>query len=389
MKKTLGLLAPALCWSCLVDGAGDIYWTDDSDRPPVAAARPQVAVAAGRTENAERIEKLPIGRRASTARRRIALRLGPADLPRLAPGDVLATPAEVQVTTRCDVGQSAAGCDYNPKVRAQIILTGRAGDKSAAGAGSAALSEPITLSCTKAEHHCRFVFRPSDTIHSLTGRFDLPCVADSSCFVNLVMWAWHPDARAGEKDAVIVGENEGDFLANGEVGGDKARLMAIRERAFPAAERRRRMTSGGGDLRVPTNGDATLVYSLALGGGGRGLVRGEQYAVEAKIVTAVSSRASFSTKMYVTRDRNSTGGGSFGAITPAQISEHNGINCTAGTSPCTARRVAVFRVTKDVPGPVYVNVYAKSAVPGGGSARVVVERNRGWLRSTRYRSIYR
>jgi hypothetical protein len=55
-------------------------------------------------------------------------------------------------------------------------------------------------------------------------------------------------------------------------------------------------------------------------------------------------------------------------------------------SPCTHRNVAVFRVDQDIQGPVYVNVVAKSAVPGGGSAHVTVKRSDSWVRSVRYSS---
>jgi hypothetical protein len=46
----------------------------------------------------------------------------------------------------------------------------------------------------------------------------------------------------------------------------------------------------------------------------------------------------------------------------------------------------VFRATEDIAGPVFVNLIAKSAVPGGGSSNVVAKRNDGWVRSTRYRA---
>ena len=50
------------------------------------------------------------------------------------------------------------------------------------------------------------------------------------------------------------------------------------------------------------------------------------------------------------------------------------------------RKVAVFRVDADIADEVYVNVIAKSAVPGGGAARVEVKRSEGWVRAVRYRA---
>ena len=111
---------------------------------------------------------------------------------------------------------------------------------------------------------------------------------------------------------------------------------------------------------------------------------GEQFLVEAKFVTHVSSRARVSSQMFVTADAEATGGPVLDGIEPREIGEHNGINCTASGSPCTTRKIAVFRVSEDLDGPVRVNVMVKSAVPGGGSTNVSVQRDAGWIRSTRW-----
>jgi hypothetical protein len=199
------------------------------------------------------------------------------------------------------------------------------------------------------------------------------------------MWAWDEQARADEVDEVLVGENEGDYLVNHEVGGDKARLMAVRERGDLGDEVENSETADGGALPVPTDASATLVYSHRLATAP--LRAGEQLLVEAKVVTDVSSRARVSSLMFVTTDPAATEHMASDRIEPAQIGEHNGINCTAGMSPCTTRKVAVFRVTEDVDGPLFVNIVIKSAVPGGGSANVTVQRNAGWLRATRYAAV--
>ncbi|HWO18876.1 MAG TPA: hypothetical protein VNO30_08870 [Kofleriaceae bacterium] len=361
-------------------GASDPFWDEsalDGDK--------RVAVHPGPTDRAELVETLPVGRSEDGATRRVVLRLSPGQLPGLALGDRLITPAEVQVTTRCDIGQSAPGCGYNPNVRAQLILTGDPGDTSPAGGRSKALSEIQTQVCTSAEHHCRFVFRPSDASQDLASGFDLPCLATDSCHVNLVMWAWHGDARAGGDDKVLVGSNDGDYLANGRVEQDQARLMVIRERGLDGADRVTRETGGGGGQSINTRAEPELVYSHALKGGAD-LAAGEQYEIEAKLVTAVDARARFSTEIFLTKDPDARDGDGLDKVTPQAIGEHNGVNCTPGTSPCTTHRVAVLRVTEDIVGPVYVNVVGKSAVPGGGSAQVTVRRDDGWVRSVRYRA---
>jgi hypothetical protein len=372
------------------DELGDSFWDETRDDDAEAdgerftmSANKRVTIWPGETKNAELVKQLPVGRSESGATRRVVLRLRPADLPKLAHGDRLITPAEVQVTTRCDVGQNAPGCNYNPNVRAQLIITGKADDTAPAGGGSKGIATR-TLTCTKAEHHCKLVFRPSDATFVLEGGFALPCVASNSCYVNLVMWAWHSKARSGGQDKVLVGENEGNYLANGKVGSDKARLMIVRERGIVASDRARRDTSGSGTVSMNLNANPVRIYSLRLKKAGRDLKVGEQFLVEAKVFTVVNSRARFSTKMFLTKNPKATDGNGVNGLFPGEINEHNGINCTTGTSPCTTRKVAVFRVNKPVSGPVYVNIIAKSAVPGGGTASVKVKRDKGWLRLVRY-----
>lgn len=357
--------------------------TGDGGTEPEAK---RVRVEPGDTSDAELVETLPVGTTEAGAKRKVVLQLTPSQLPDLVVGDVLVTPAEVQATTRCDVGQTAPGCDYNPQIRAQIILTGDPGDTDPAGMESSALTEPQTQSCTKSEHHCMFVFRPSAATNRLEGGLALGCIEAGDCHVNVVMWAWDPQARPDGQDKVLVGGNDGNYLDNGIVEGDQARLMAVRERNLEAADRDERETTGGGNVGVPTNTEPVLVYSHPLQPDGGGLKAGEQFVVEAKIVASVGGRARFSSQMFLTKNPDATDGNGLDAVAPKAISEHNGINCLPGQGPCVTRKVSVFRVTEDVAGPVYVNVFVKSAVPGGGSTSVTVHRNDGWLRSTRYRA---
>ena len=380
MRWLLPILLAACTTAATADHDDDAFWSDthpdDGDVAGAVNAGARVGLGIGATDDAELVEHLPVARSEDRASRRVVLRLSPGELPGLARGDRLIVPAEVEVTTRCDIGQTAPGCNYNPNIRALLLLTGNRDDTTGAGSSIALASQRQT--CTHADHHCLFTFTPSDTARELAGA---ACVDSNSCFVNLVMWAWHPDARAGDVDDVLVGSNEGNYLDNGIVEGDQARLMAVRERGVTADDRALRETSGGGELVMPMNAQATLVYSHRLKGGD--LVAGEQFLVEAKLVAAVSSRARFSTQLFVTKDPRATSGG-VDRINPGAVSEHNGINCTDGTSPCTVRKVAVFRVTGDIADAVYVNVVAHSEVPGPGTARVVVRRGDGWVRSIRY-----
>lgn len=379
------LLVALLLPACNVGEVDDDpFWDDtvddDGEDSTVLAAgsTKRVTVVAGPTQDAERIKLLPIGRSEGNAPRRVALQLGPGQLPNLADGDRLIVPAELQVTTRCDIGQTAPGCNYNPNVRAQLILTGNAGDTSASGNSKVIATK--TVSCTRNEHHCMFVFTPGEAAIRLDG--STPCVASNSCYVNLVVWAWSSDARSGGQDDLLIGGNDGNFLDNGRVDGDAARIMAVRERGIGAADRASRESSGSGTKSINTNANAELVYSHRLKPQGRPLVKGEQFVIEAKVVADTGGRARFSTELFVTRNPSATDGSAFDKVEPPAINEHNGINCTGGR--CVTRKVAVFTVSEDINDAVYVNVVVKSAVPGGGSTRVTVKKGDGWVRAVRY-----
>ncbi len=344
-----------------------------------------VRVVSGRTDDAELIRLLPIGTSVNNAPRRVVLRLDPSDLPSLRRDDVLMTPTEVQVTIACDIGQSGPACGYSPQVAAQLILTGDRDDRDPGGNESRALSEVMITSVTSAEHHQTLAFRASAARATLAGGFALPCIASGRCHVNLVMWAWDSRARPGGADALLIGENEGNYLQNGVVHGDKARLMAVREREIRGADRDVRETSGGGAITMPLDAREVLISSHPLAGESGALAAGEQFYVEARVVAATTGRARFSTQLFLSRDPRATNPNTLNGITPGSISEHNGGNCTPGTSPCATHRVAVFRVTENIRGPVYLQLIARSAVPGGGGGAVVtVDRRDAWVRSTRY-----
>ncbi|MBX7098404.1 MAG: hypothetical protein K1X89_11875 [Myxococcaceae bacterium] len=341
----------------------------------LAAGQRKVALTPGADDHAELVKLLPVARSEAAASRHVALQLTPAQLPHLAPGDRLTVAAEVQVTTRCDVGQVAPGCDYDPHVKAQLILTGDPNGKDASGPGAKVLATQSTQ-CSKAEHHCMFVFRPGQTS---TGLDRLPCMANDSCRVNLVLWAWHPDARSDGQDEVLVGGNDHDFLQNHKVEGDVSRLMAVRERGVRAQDRDVRETSGSGTMSVNTTARAEVVYSQRLTSSG--LEPGEQFLIEAEVQTDVGGRVRFSTELMLAPGPEDADGRAVDEVTPKHLGEQNGFNCT---SRCTTHKVAVFRVDRPLSGSWFVNVVAKSEVPGGGSTSVRVNKAEGFVRTTRW-----
>jgi hypothetical protein len=166
----------------------DVAETASEAVTTIAAATGRTDITAGRTSTAERRKLLPIGRTAGT-RRYVIMRLTPGDLPNLAIDDVVRAAAEIQVTTACDIGQTGAMCGYTPNVRMQLLLTGDPDATDAHGQGTLALSDVKSFSCNANDHHCVEVINFAAASKSL-GPANAPgCVADNSCFVNLVVWA--------------------------------------------------------------------------------------------------------------------------------------------------------------------------------------------------------
>jgi hypothetical protein len=340
-------------------------------------------VTAGRTKNAELFKLLPIGRTAGT-RRYVVMRLKPSDLPNLAVGDVLRAAAEIQVTTACDIGQSGPMCGYSPGVRLQLVLAGDGDATDPHSAGVVALSSIKSFSCNADDHHCVKTIDFSNGSLQLTSNNAPPCVANNSCFVNLVIWAYDSHARGSGKDKLIIGANEGDFLQNGDSEQDRGRVMLVRERGISPADKVLRATKHnvkGGTITFGSNGDNHRIYSHTLAGG-RDLKQGEKFRVWAELDATSDHRVNVDLEMFLTKNRNDRNGGKIDAMQPGAISEHNGTNCSPG-NPCKLRKVALFEVKQDVKGPVYINIASGAEVPGPGSANVSVH-DSGFIKSVRY-----
>lgn len=349
-----------------------------------AAGVSRVDVTAGRTSTAERRKLLRIGRTAG-ARRYVIMRLRPADLPNLAIGDVLRAAAELQVTTACDIGQTGPMCGYAPNVRMQLLLAGDPDETSAHGPGALALSDVKQFSCNVDDHHCVEVIRFSAATKTLRAANAPGCVADNSCFVNLVVWAYHPSARGSGKDKLIIGANEGNFLINGDSEQDRGRVMLVRERDVSPASKVLRVTKHdvkSGPISMFSDGDKHRIYSHTLAGG-NDLRAGDKFRVWAEMNATSDHRVNVDIEMFLTKNRNDRNGGSLDRARPGQITEHNGTNCSPG-NPCHLRKVAVFEVTRDVAGPVFVNITSSAEVPGPGSAHVTIHDN-GFVKSVHYK----
>jgi hypothetical protein len=340
-------------------------------------------VTVGRTNTPELFKLLPIGRTAGT-RRYVVMRIKPGEVPNLAVGDVVRAAAEIQVTTACDIGQTGPMCGYTPKVHLQLVLAGDGDATDPHRPGVVALSKIKEFSCNADDHHCVKTIDFGEASLQLTAGNAPPCVASQSCFVNLVIWANDPQARGSGKDKLIVGANEGNFLANGKSEQDRGRVMLVRERGIVPADKVLRATKHNvksGNITFGSNGDRHRVYSHTLKGG-QDLVKGEKFRVWAELNATSDHRVNVDTLFFLTKNRNDKNGGSVNGANPGSISEHNGTNCSPG-NPCNLRKVALFEVNENVKGPVFVNLSSSAEVPGPGFANVVVHDN-GFIKSVRY-----
>ncbi len=371
------------------DDATEVALADDPDVVDeavgtlAAGAGGRTDIAFGRTKNAERRELLPIGRTPG-ARRYVIMRLKPVDLPNLAAGDMLRGAAELQVTTACDIGQTGPMCGYTPKIAMQLVLAGDPDATNPHAPGAMALSDIISFSCNADDHHCVKVIDFKHASRALTTANAPGCVADNSCFVNLAVWAYDSRARSGGRDKLIIGANEGNFLQNGDSEQDRGRVMLVRERGIAPADKTLRVTKHdvrGGGIAMYSDGDDHRIYSHTLKGG-NDLRAGEKFRVWTEVEATSDHRVNVDLRMFVTKQRYAKHGGTPDAIKPGEISEHNGTNCSPG-NPCRLRKVAVFEVTRDIRGPVYINLVSSAEVPGPGVAHVTVH-DSGFVKSLRY-----
>lgn len=351
----------------------------------IAAAPGRTDLTAGRTDHAERRKLLPIGRTAGT-RRYVIMRLTPGELPNLAIGDVMRTAAEIQVTTACDIGQTGAMCGYTPNVRMQLLLSGDPDATDAHGQGTIALSDVKSFSCNSNDHHCVEIINFASGSKTLTAANAPGCLADQSCFVNFVMWAYNGSARGDGQDKLIIGANEGDFIHNGgKTEQDRGRVMLVRERGIAPADKVLRVTKHNvksGAITFGSNGDNHRVYSHTLAGGAD-LHAGDKFRIWAELNATSDHRVNADILMFLTKNRNDRNGGAVDGLAPRDLSEHNGTNCSPG-NPCHLRKVAVFEVMKDVKGPVFVNITSSAEVPGPGYANVTVHDD-GFVKSLHYK----
>jgi hypothetical protein len=312
---------------------------------------------------------------------KVVMSLGPSGdpfscLPDLEPGDMLRVTAEIEVTTDSSEPYFAKPYEFDPMVRASLLLAGSGTAREPDRKRALTLGSAAEQRCTHESHHGVIVFTDATLRIPQKG---LPWRGES--FVNLLLDAHHPKA-AGEQ-MLLIGEHE-HVGGRIEVKGGKGRLNAIRFRpgAEPAAQTLRRSDLRAKEIPVDKE-ERTVVYSLPLDD----LARGEQLTVEAAMTTSHPGYPSRISTRLILADKESQDdtGGQAKKLTDfgGEIGEHNGFNGKDGRF--RTRRVGVFRVRRPAKR-AYVNLVADSGDPLGqgkrGDKLGLIED--GFLRVTRY-----
>ena len=336
--------------------------------------------------NSERIETVPIERRAKKSRR-VAFSLGPKRLPKLERGDRLRASGEVTLTTTCvDNSSRCIGRPYGyaPTLGARLVLA--RSSTGTGGRGAIDIGRRVTVTCRQQRphrnHHCPLV------IESVSKRIrdpgELPC-KPGRCYLNLVVDAHHRQARAG--NVVVVGADR----PGGDVDQNKGRLNAVVVPAGGDPLIVRRRSTRRQTKRIPMghegSGGQMVIFSVKL----PRLRKGDAITVKARQRTAIghlpySAFVSGELIVATSRRKAEPSGMARKAITyHGSLSAANGFNCTQGKSgfetPCVTRKVGLGKVTRDVVDrrgrdvPLYVNLISRSfpklASAGSGDAAVV------------------
>lgn len=365
---------------------------EDDRREP---AKPLRAATSG--PNSERIELMPI-RRSRDGSRKVAISLGPDQLPTVRQGDRLVVNGEITLSTTCVmVERRCRGkrYSYSPRVGAQLVLADST--REARGKRTVALSPRVSVRCGQRRpnrnHHCPLAI--GDRGFRVPRARDLPC-RPAACHVNLVVDAHSRRAVDGNK--LIIGADEPD----GSIDGGKGRVNAIVIRAGGEVSRQSERTGAVRTSRLPMPRShpkpQKVVYSAKL----PHLRAGDVISAESKQITSighlryaafVGSRIVVATRPTATETSGKVR--KWLAFGP-NMTERNGFNCTQGPSafrtPCAGRKAGLARVANDVlrrngrDRPLYVNLVARTfpkltAARSGDAARIL---RGGWLRVTRY-----
>jgi hypothetical protein len=330
-------------------------------------------------------------RKGRAGERKVVMRLPPGDqaftcMPDLAPGDLLRVTAELEVTTDAKRKEDCVGEPYSfsPIARVSLLLANARDATKADPKRALLLGKPAEFRCSHAAHHRVIVLKKDWRVPDE----GLPWRGSSS--LNLVLEAHHEDAKPGH--LLLVGENERpEGGGKMTVGGDKGRLNLIRFRgAGPrSGDRQETRHIRANGKSIPIDETRTVVYSQPL----KGVVDGEQFAVEAKLrASHPSFPARLSARLFLADSPGQTEQVKYAkdaAALGGEISELNGFNCRSKS--CVIRKHGVARVTdRPARDPMYVNLVAICGDPEKTGKRDPVRlSDGGFLRVTRYASAKR
>jgi hypothetical protein len=340
--------------------------------PAIAAAglvsEPEKADLITTGNDSELIDSVPIATAPGLADR-VAMSLGPEELPRLEAGDRVRVGAEVQVSTTCvERGPRCVGrrYDFNPRLYARIELA----DSASPDAARVGLSETREVKCTQRRpnrnHHCTIALPNTETV--IGDPATLPCPANA-CYVNLIVGAYHPRARQG--NVVVLGADRPDA----SVAQDKGRLNVVHARApVPAPTEASSNVLINSDLPL-TEGKKVkrrVIFSVEV----PPPKKGEVLAVDGGYVANIKPlpfNVFVSSRLIVAESPTaieSTGVANASSSLRGDASEGNGFNCTQGPSgfstPCKTEKSGAIRITRDAvdasgsPVPLYVNLVSSA-----------------------------
>jgi hypothetical protein len=346
-------------------------------------------------DDSERKRLLPIGRKPS-ARERVLMSLGPAELPTLQGGDELLASAELQVSTTC-VDKRSRRCigrpyRFSPALRTRLELA-----PTAESTRGQPISDVDSRLCHQRRpnrnHHCVLVV--GDARFSVNGPGDLPCAPDE-CFLNLVASASHRNARPGNVLAVAA-----DTPAGG-VRGDRGRVNAVVLRGSGLASdagRSSELRSTKLPVAATGIGGRRVIYSLPL----TNLRAGDAYLATAKQrmqIRHLPYNVFLGARLILAESPDAVVPGEFSRRVgrhAGQITERNGFNCTLGPSgyesPCLSRKAGLLEVAHNSvdqlgrPVTLYLNLVMAAApklarARGRHNARPLPE---GFIEARRYR----
>lgn len=365
-RRLIGGLAAAAALCALV--AASTALTDSA----AAQGGNQPRVLVGTTGNNSEIrETVPISKRAGKKPRSV-MSLGPEGLPSMNPGNELEVLAELEVSTDCPSRMRrcvGTPYNYNPIVTTRLVLA--PGQKVVRPDRVLELDSQRRRCRQKSpnrEHHCVFVY--PNTALQFPEASQLPCAQNGGCHLNMIVETHNP--RAKRRDRLIVGQT----TPQGDVVTDMGRLNVVRKAASDReGDPAHRFTDTPLIDGVPIEkGRRDVVYSQELSD----LRRDDQIVVKAHMYNDISSLSynivRIKSRLVLAPSPTATGPGpEVRQITQprGEIAEGNGFNCTQRRPRCLTLKVGVItmrRVPRDEQGnpiPLYVNLVADSARPGG------------------------